>query len=433
MFVNGLPFFLTMSRQIRFLTVQYVPHRTAGELANVIKQVLKLYHRAGFTPVAALMDGEFDKVKDKLVGDIEVNTTSANEHVGEIERKIKHVKERCRCTTADLPYEVLPNKMIKALVITNIMFLNTYPDKQGVSEEFSPRELVLRWQLGAKHLQHHFGAYGLAYNDPTVTNTMQERGTEAICLGPTGNMQGTYKFLSLKTGKIIKRRKFDEYPVPDSIVTKVNTMGRRDHSNGRLRFCDRHNQPFDWDDQNEILIEDNAVEPEPAPFPDIPAEMPGVEKESDYLNLPTTPIEEEPAPTEEELIDAAIANANFGPREAEILQQAEPAGVGGHYNDQDIVINLDIVPANDGEIDDPEDDDDEIPGLVDGADSSDSDSDFEPDDEEDIELEDMDDEPLEDFDDTDEEDAPRRSQRQRVERDFFVPNQESYMHAAVSD
>ena len=54
MFVNGLPFFLTMSRKIRFLTVQYVPHRTAAELANVIKQVIKLYRCSGFNPTAAL-------------------------------------------------------------------------------------------------------------------------------------------------------------------------------------------------------------------------------------------------------------------------------------------------------------------------------------------------------------------------------------------
>ena len=189
MFVNGLPFFITLSRKIRFLTVQYVPRRTAGELANALKTTLKLYHRAGFRPSTALMDGEFDKIKEKVMDWIVINTTAKNEHVGEIERKIRHVKERCRCTTADLPYIVLPNKVIKALVINGVMMLNCYRDKQGVSNEYSPRELVLRWQLGEKHLKHHFGSYGLAYEDPTRTNTQEPRAVEAICLGPTGNMQ----------------------------------------------------------------------------------------------------------------------------------------------------------------------------------------------------------------------------------------------------
>ena len=109
------------------------------------------------------MDGEFEKIKEKMMEWIVINTTAKNEHVGEIERKIRHVKERCRCTTADLPYIVLPNRMIKRLVINSGMMMNCYRDKQGVSDEYSPRELVLRWQLGENHLQHQFGSYGLAY------------------------------------------------------------------------------------------------------------------------------------------------------------------------------------------------------------------------------------------------------------------------------
>jgi hypothetical protein len=282
-------------------------------------------------------------------------------------------------------------------------------------------------------MQHHFGAYGLAYSDPTITNTQQEQGTEAICLGPTGNMQGTYKFLNLSTGRIIKRRKFDEYHIPDSIIKKVNAMGRKDHKHGRLRFCDRNNQPFDWDEENEILIEDNAVEPEPAAFPDIPAEMPGVEKESDYEDLPEAAVEEDPTPTEEELIDAAILNANFGPREAEVLQQSRSTGVVGHQNGQDIVINVEYNPEEIADpMDEEEDEDNEgAPQLDDAADSSDDET-FTPDDESDIELEEFEEEPLEDENDDDQQ-APRRSQRNRTPIEQFVPNQSSYMHAAVTN
>ncbi|KAL7529447.1 hypothetical protein ACHAXR_002971 [Thalassiosira sp. AJA248-18] len=49
MFVSGLPFLITLSRGVRFTTVTFVPSRTAAELANSIKQVIKLYKRAGFT------------------------------------------------------------------------------------------------------------------------------------------------------------------------------------------------------------------------------------------------------------------------------------------------------------------------------------------------------------------------------------------------
>ena len=93
MFVNGIPFLVTMSRRIRFITVQHVPDRKASALANVMKQVMNLYSRAGFVCQTALMDGEFEPLKAKLVGSIEVNTTAKNEHVGEIERKICSLKD----------------------------------------------------------------------------------------------------------------------------------------------------------------------------------------------------------------------------------------------------------------------------------------------------------------------------------------------------
>ena len=52
-----------------------------------------LYARGGFVVQHAMMDMEFEKVKD-LVPLVEVNTTVAREHVGLIERKIRHLKEK---------------------------------------------------------------------------------------------------------------------------------------------------------------------------------------------------------------------------------------------------------------------------------------------------------------------------------------------------
>ena len=50
-----------------------------------------LYSCAGYVCQTGLMDGEFKAVKEKLANLIEINTTVANEHVTEIERKICHV------------------------------------------------------------------------------------------------------------------------------------------------------------------------------------------------------------------------------------------------------------------------------------------------------------------------------------------------------
>jgi hypothetical protein len=46
-----------------------------------------------------------------------------------------------------------------------------------------------------------FGAYVEVHDDKEVTNNMESRTTGAMNLGPTGNVQGTHKYYSLKTGE----------------------------------------------------------------------------------------------------------------------------------------------------------------------------------------------------------------------------------------
>ncbi len=61
--------------------------------------------------------------------------------------------------------------IIKALVIHAVMFLNAFPDPQGISKELSPCELVLLWQPSySKHCGGQFGSFCQVCDKPTVTN-----------------------------------------------------------------------------------------------------------------------------------------------------------------------------------------------------------------------------------------------------------------------
>ena len=81
MFVSGLPCLITLLHRLTFVTVQYVPSRTTGELCSAIKEVIRVYTCAGIWPCLALMDGEFCKIIARLSDTIEINTTAKNEHV----------------------------------------------------------------------------------------------------------------------------------------------------------------------------------------------------------------------------------------------------------------------------------------------------------------------------------------------------------------
>ena len=86
MFVNGTAFLVSLSRGIRFYTAEHVPNRKAKQLAHSLRRIVNLYARGGYRVRTIMMDMEFEKVKDeKGMELIDVDTTAACEHVGEIE------------------------------------------------------------------------------------------------------------------------------------------------------------------------------------------------------------------------------------------------------------------------------------------------------------------------------------------------------------
>ena len=101
---------------------------------------------------------------------------------------------------------------------------------------------------------------------------MKSRGLPAICLGPTGNLQGTYSFLNLLMGLVLKHRRFVKLPAPDSVIKRVNELAATSGVSTNLVFADRHKTPFDWPDNDPGT---SALDPTPmAVYPQLPAEMP---------------------------------------------------------------------------------------------------------------------------------------------------------------
>lgn len=76
---------------------------TMAQLSSLIKKIVNIYARAGFTMDVVLMDQKFDKIVDKILL-AEVNTASAREHVAEIDRAICVIKESCRGIMYTLPF-----------------------------------------------------------------------------------------------------------------------------------------------------------------------------------------------------------------------------------------------------------------------------------------------------------------------------------------
>ncbi len=274
MFVNGLPFLVTSSQGLSLVTIEHLISRTAKRLVHTLERVFRIYKIAGFVIQTALMDMEFEKLRT-MMPHMALNTTAARKHVREVEQKIRVIKERSRGTFNTMPYKKLPKLMEIELLHFCVMWMNSFPVKSGISKKWSPWESVSRHKLDAKlHCRAPFGSYCEAHVDPEITNTLESRTKWAICMGPTGNLQGSYKFLSLSTGKKVMCRKFTEMPVTEAVIKQVEEMAVKDGAVKGISFKDRKGveYTFDNDEEYEMLVEPDK----PAPFPDILAEVPGM-------------------------------------------------------------------------------------------------------------------------------------------------------------
>ena len=140
------------------------------------------------------MDKEFDAAEDEFLKlKVQLNTCGANDHVGDIERYIRTIKERVRAIWSRLPYKKNVPKLIIAEMVAHVMmWLNSFPTKGGISETLSPRVIMTGTKMNyKKHCKLAFGAYAQTHEEDKPRNSAGiERTLGAICLGPENNLEG---------------------------------------------------------------------------------------------------------------------------------------------------------------------------------------------------------------------------------------------------
>ena len=128
------------------------------------------------------------------------------------------MKERPRGILNALPFKKFPRRVVIELVHFVVLWRNAFPAKRGISMEFSPREILTGTCLSfKKHCKLDFGEYVEVHDEPSPLNGMISDTRAFIALGPTGNLQGTYKFLDVNTGKVLKKCAWTAILMPDSI------------------------------------------------------------------------------------------------------------------------------------------------------------------------------------------------------------------------
>jgi hypothetical protein len=90
-----------------------------------IGNVKGLYIKRGFRIRLGLMDNEFQPLRADFADlGIDLNVTANDEHVPEVERYIRTVKERTRATYNTLPFKKIPTPMLVEMVQASVFWLN---------------------------------------------------------------------------------------------------------------------------------------------------------------------------------------------------------------------------------------------------------------------------------------------------------------------
>jgi hypothetical protein len=248
--VNGSPYFHTI---LNFAQSQHT-------LLMEAKAILNMHEARHFEISRVEADRAFACITNDLLPFI-LNIADGDDHVHEVERSIRTIKERVRCAVQGLPYCRLPKIMMRAVVEGAHKALNQFPAKDGASDELSPLTIM----TGTPRPDYHnfkieLGAYAHVFEDNNPTNTNQTRSTGAIALTPTGNAQGGYYFMSLTTGKRLSRQQWMELlPIPDGVIATVEAMVAAEAKDQPL--MGNGGPAFEWSEGIPILDENNVDAP----------------------------------------------------------------------------------------------------------------------------------------------------------------------------
>jgi hypothetical protein len=244
--VNSVSFFMSISRHIKFGTAEFIESHHAKVLLKAVTQLQNVYAKGGFR----IVDGKFESLRPELANlGMSLNTASRDEHVPEIERRIRTVKERVRGVWNTIPFKKVPHRMTIELVMACNYWLNAFPAHNGISDTISPRALINSGRLDfAKHCKLQFGEYVQVHDEHS--NNMAPRTTGALALHPTGNDQGGHYFYSLTTGKRVNRNHWTKLPMPAEVIDRVHQLARRDKVTGGLVVEGRNVVEDDDDDSD---------------------------------------------------------------------------------------------------------------------------------------------------------------------------------------
>ena len=165
---------------------------------------------------------------------------------------------------------------------------------------------------------------------------MESRNWKCLVLGPTGNLQGSYKFLDLNTGKKLKKQAWTPMLISYAIIKRAEQLAalyRRSCSSGGWILRNLNNERYAEGaegDYDKPLIKQEFL------HADIPAELPGVKLECEQSVSEIQEANTDNPAAVEESAARALANPDITfPHPKEVPQVMNEAPEVSHDEDDE--------------------------------------------------------------------------------------------------
>ena len=137
----------------------------------------------------------------------------------------------------------------------------------------------------SKHCKLPFGTYAQTHEEHSPTNLQAAQSVGAICLGLTGNLQGSHKFLKLCSGKRITHQSWTKLPMPQEVIDCVSQLGKANDQVELFTFFDCKGNPIS--DSSQIPEDITGVDPQtPDDFSEQPEAIDEVQQPELQDDLP---------------------------------------------------------------------------------------------------------------------------------------------------
>ena len=177
MFVNKIPFLVTLGHQVKFTTIENLPNRWTTTLLKEIRLVIILYNTQKYSISTMFMVNEFEVLESDLNKvQVTLNTPASSEHIPEIKQQICVIKESVWAIRNTLPYTCLPSCMISQMVSYAVLCLDGLPIGRNFYSALSPwKNITGTTFYFNKNCKIEFNTYAKTHESPTPNNSIQSR------------------------------------------------------------------------------------------------------------------------------------------------------------------------------------------------------------------------------------------------------------------